>query len=83
MHRHGIEKWLGYAAMALIITGMVAGCAGGNEKVPVPADESILRIGVSTNYPPLIFKQDEDIKGADKRVLFHNIFSIHKYDKLY
>jgi ABC-type amino acid transport substrate-binding protein len=65
MHRHGIEKWLGYAAMALIITGMVAGCAGGNEKVPVPADESILRIGVSTNYPPLIFKQDEDIKGAE------------------
>jgi polar amino acid transport system substrate-binding protein len=52
-------------AMILMISGLVAGCAGSSEKAAVPADESILRIGVSTNYPPLIFKQGEEVKGAE------------------
>jgi polar amino acid transport system substrate-binding protein len=52
-------------AMILIFSGLVTGCAGSGERIAVPADESILRIGVSTNYPPLIFKQGEEIKGAE------------------
>jgi polar amino acid transport system substrate-binding protein len=52
-------------AMILFISGILTGCAGTSEKATVPPDENILRIGVSTNYPPLIFKQDEEIKGAE------------------
>jgi polar amino acid transport system substrate-binding protein len=61
----GIENRLWGAVMILIITGLVVGCAGGSEKVQVPRDDSILRIGVSTNYPPLIFQQDGDIRGVE------------------
>lgn len=60
-----MENWLWRAVTVLIVTGFVVGCAGGKEKVSVPPDESILRVGVSTNYPPLIFQQDEDIKGVE------------------
>ena len=63
--RQGIQVLIGALAMILILSGIVTGCAGSGERRAVPADESILRIGVSTNYPPLIFKQDEDIKGAE------------------
>ena len=52
-------------AMILLISGILTGCAGTSEKAAVPPDENILRIGVSTNYPPLIFKQGEEIKGAE------------------
>jgi polar amino acid transport system substrate-binding protein len=52
-------------AMILFISGALTGCAGTSEKATVPPDENILRIGVSTNYPPLIFKQDEEIQGAE------------------
>lgn len=52
-------------ALILMLAGIVAGCAGSSEKGGVPPDDSILRIGVSTNYPPLIFQQDEDIVGAE------------------
>jgi len=52
-------------ALILMLAGIVAGCAGSSEKSVVPPDDSILRIGVSTNYPPLIFKQGEDIVGVE------------------
>ena len=65
MPRHGTQISMWGLVMILIISGLVAGCAASSEKVEVPADESILRIGVSTNYPPLIFKQGEEIKGAE------------------
>jgi len=51
--------------LILMFAGIVAGCAGSSEKSVIPPDESILRIGVSTNYPPLIFKQGEDIVGVE------------------
>lgn len=61
----GTDKWRWRAVMILLISSMVLGCAGSSEKAGVPPDESILRIGVSTNYPPLIFKENEDITGAE------------------
>ena len=67
MHKGETEKWLWGTVIILIIMGVVAGCAGGNKEVPVATvpDESILRIGVSTNYPPLIYKQGEDVIGVE------------------
>ena len=52
-------------ALILMLAGIGAGCAGSSEKGGVPQDDSILRIGVSTNYPPLIFQQDEEIVGVE------------------
>ena len=63
--KNGMQVSMWGMVMILIISGLVAGCAGSSEKVEVPADESILRIGVSTNYPPLIFKEGEEIMGAE------------------
>jgi len=65
MDGHGKKEWLWRALVVLLTAGIFAGCASGNEQILVPPDESILRIGVSTNYPPLIFKQGEDIVGAE------------------
>jgi len=67
MHKCEKEKWLWGTAIILIIMGLVAGCASGNKEAQVASvhDESILRIGVSTNYPPLIYKQGEDIVGVE------------------
>lgn len=67
MHKSETEKWLWGTVIVLIILVVVAGCAGGNKEAPVAPvpDESILRIGVSTNYPPLIYKQGEDVIGVE------------------
>jgi len=67
MHKCEKEKWLWVTAIILILMGVVAGCAGGNKEAPVAPvpDESILRVGVSTNYPPLIYKQGEDVIGVE------------------
>jgi len=67
MHTCKNERWLWGTAILLIIMGVVAGCASGNKEAQVASvhDESILRIGVSTNYPPLIYKQGEDIVGVE------------------
>ena len=62
--KQGMDKLLGLA-LILMLAGIVAGCAGSSEKSVAPPDESILRIGVSTNYPPLIFKQGEEIVGVE------------------
>lgn len=65
MFKQGMDIRILGLALILILAGIVAGCASSNEKSGVPPDDSILRIGVSTNYPPLIFQQDEDIVGAE------------------
>ena len=67
MHKCKKERWLWGTTIILIIMGLVAGCASGNKEAQVASvhDESILRIGVSTNYPPLIYKQGEDIVGVE------------------
>jgi len=51
------------AVTFLLIAYLFIGCAGGD--TVVKPDERILRIGVSTNYPPLIYKQGEDVVGVE------------------
>ncbi|MEN8244635.1 MAG: transporter substrate-binding domain-containing protein [Thermodesulfobacteriota bacterium] len=65
MFKQGMDIRILGLALILMLAGIVAGCAGSSEKGGVPPDDSILRIGVSTNYPPLIFQQDEDVVGAE------------------
>ena len=67
MYSRGKEKGVWGTTLLLIIMAVVVGCASGNKAAQVaPApDESILRIGVSTNYPPLIYKQGEDVIGVE------------------
>jgi len=65
MHKQGMQMLMWGLALTLIFSVIVVGCASSSEKAEVPPDENILRIGVSTNYPPLIFQQDEEIKGAE------------------
>ena len=65
MRGQGMQMVVKGLAAILIIAGVVAGCTGSIEKATVPPDDGILRVGVSTNYPPLIFKQGEDIVGVE------------------
>ena len=48
---------------------LIGGCAptaqDAARPATVPSDESILRVGVSTNSPPLIFKQNNEIVGLE------------------
>lgn len=96
MHTYEKEKWLWGTVIVLIIMGVVAGCASGNKAAqvaPMP-DESILRIGVSTNYPPLIHKQGEDVIGVEadlarelaaylgKKPVFVEVAWVDQIDKL-
>ena len=65
MDGHGKKEWLWRALVVLLTVEFIlymdrTGVVG--QFIP---HESILRIGVSTNYPPLIFKQGEDIVGAE------------------
>jgi len=56
--------WVVFAFLMALF--MLAGCAGGNKQSEiVPADEGILRVGVSTDYPPLIYKENDEIVGAE------------------
>jgi len=48
-----------------VIMFTVAGCATGNKPAQVAPDEGILRVGVSTNYPPLIYMSGEEVVGAE------------------
>ena len=65
MPEHRTAKWVLSTVVVLLTAGILIGCAGSSKKTGVPPDESILRVGVSTNYPPLIFQQGEDIEGAE------------------
>ncbi len=56
--------------MVLIaVLSLIAGCApvvqDAAKPDPVPPDKNILRVGVSTNSPPLIFKQNNEIVGLE------------------
>ena len=64
-HNNGMQMLMWGLALTLIFSGIVVGCASSSEKAEVPPDENILRVGVSTNYPPLIFKQGEEVMGAE------------------
>jgi len=65
MLRHGNKRWLWGAGAVLMIMCTVVGCATGNKPAQVAPEEGILRVGVSTNYPPLIYKQGEEVAGAE------------------
>ena len=55
--------------LAAIILSVLAfgGCATSTPEV-VPADPAILRVGVSPDAPPLIYKQDEKITGLESEM---------------
>ena len=53
-------KWLSRIMLILLVT-LLAGCAA----LQPPSQENVLRIGITPNYPPLIFKSGEEIKGAE------------------
>ena len=58
--------WFVLAGMLTWIT--LAGCVPVGTKTATPEpvqNENVLRVGVSTNAPPLIFKQDERISGLE------------------
>jgi ABC-type amino acid transport substrate-binding protein len=53
-------KWLSKITPILVAV-LFAGCAA----LQPPSQENVLRIGITPNYPPLIFKTGEEIKGAE------------------
>lgn len=54
-------------AAGFVLLMLMAGCAQPSKPTPTskPADETILRVGVSTSSPPFVFKQSGEIVGLD------------------
>jgi len=44
---------------------LIAGCVSSPAAPPVPADPKVLRVGVCAKLPPMVFKQDGQIVGAE------------------
>jgi len=58
------KVWL--VLLSLVVLCGSFGCAPVEKKpMPQPPDEDALRVGVSTNAPPLIFKQGQQIVGLE------------------
>ena len=57
----------GLFATGIILLMLIAGCAQPSKPSPdsKPADDTVLRVGVSTNSPPFVFKQSGEIVGLD------------------
>jgi len=51
----------------IIALGLITACGTTNSKrnTDIKPDENILRVGVSTNAPPLIYKQEKNIVGLE------------------
>jgi polar amino acid transport system substrate-binding protein len=54
-----------FMASFLLTTGCVTGDRKSSEPVAIPPDINILRVGVTPNAPPLIFKQANEIVGLE------------------
>lgn len=67
------KKWYSSRLLVVIFTltalSLLAGCAptGQNTAKPstIPPDKNVLRVGVSSNSPPLIFRQANNIVGLE------------------
>jgi ABC-type amino acid transport substrate-binding protein len=68
------KKWcirrLAVLLFSLAALSLSAGCATTDQNtdakpIPIPPDKNVLRVGVSTNSPPLIFKQNNKIVGME------------------
>ena len=53
-------KWLSKIT-AILFVALLTGCVS----VQPASREGVLRIGITPDYPPLIFKTGEEIKGAE------------------
>lgn len=61
--RRPMQVVAGYVLILIVALG--AGGAVAGETPATGAPGSTLRVGIATNYPPLAFKQDGQIKGAE------------------
>ena len=57
----------GLFATGIILLMLIAGCAQPSKSPPdsKPADDAVLKVGVSTTSPPFVFKQSGEIVGLD------------------
>ena len=78
-----VKKWGISRLLVLCFTiaslALSAGCAPTDRRTAdssiIPPDQNILRVGVSTNSPPLIFKQNNKIVGLEAD--FAQVFAEH------
>jgi len=61
--------WELYLTLAALILLLFVGCAPDSRNTAkpnmIPPDKNVLRVGVSTNSPPLIFKQGDNVVGLE------------------
>ena len=65
MSKQGINTRMWRLAATIVAICLMSGCTGGGQQMRVEPRADILRIGVSTNYPPLIFKQEDRVVGVE------------------
>jgi ABC-type amino acid transport substrate-binding protein len=58
-----MTRRFGKRTLIVLLTLVLGGCAAVRDsQVPAP---NFLRVGITPNYPPIIFKQNEEIRGAE------------------
>jgi len=70
MFRNGLNHKIWILLHCLLIFSLIAACGTTSQKsiadsTSIKADENILRVGISPNAPPLIYKQGEKVVGLE------------------
>jgi len=60
-----MPKFIGKVAILILLVFILQGCAGVDPGTSRGSSRNALRVGITPDYPPLIFKMKEEVKGVE------------------
>ena len=60
-----MPKFVGKVAILILLVFVLQGCAGVDSGTSRDSSRNVLRVGITPDYPPLIFKLKEEVKGVE------------------
>lgn len=65
-----MAKFIGKVSILILLVFVVQGCAGVDSGTSRDSSRNALRVGITPDYPPLIFKTKEEVKGVEADLAF-------------